>query len=59
MPSIRVRPVGSARAIGLGRKPSSAATAVMRASVAAFSRPGRPSARDTVEGLTPAARATS
>ena len=57
--SVLVRPVGRARAIGLMRKLSSAAAARIFASVLALTRPGLPSARETVEGFTPASSAMS
>ena len=56
---IEVRPVGSARASGLVRYPSSAATLRIRSAVSKFTRPGRENARDTVDAVTPAAAATS
>ena len=57
--SVLVRPVGSARAMGLTRKLSSAAAARILASVFALTRPGLVRARETVEGFTPASSAMS
>ena len=45
--------------MGLMRKFSSAAAARIFASVFALTRPGLPSARDTVDGFTPASSAMS
>ncbi len=56
---MRVLDVDRARAIGFARYPSSSATARTRAAVSAFTRPGRAKVRDTVDGATPATRATS
>ena len=56
---ICVRAVDSARASGLVRYPSWSAAVLIRSAVAALTRPGRENARETVEGATPAERATS
>jgi len=40
-------------------QPSRSATDLTRCAVAAFTRPGRENVRETVDGATPAARATS
>nr|WP_284230921.1 hypothetical protein [Arenivirga flava] len=58
-PIVEVRPVSNALAAGLNWKPSSSAAARIRSVVFAVMRPGRFSARETVEGLTPASAATS
>ncbi len=48
-----------ARAKVVDRYPISSATSRMRSAVRKLTRPGLASARDTVEGATPAIRATS
>ena len=54
-----VRAVETARAAGLARYSISRAVARMFSAVTEFTRPGRENVRDTVEGETPAALATS
>jgi len=54
-----VRPEVKERACGFGEYPSSVATVSPRLRISSLTRPGLPSALDTVDVATPAALATS
>ena len=58
-PTVRVRPDSSAWAAGFGWYPRLSATARTCSRVRWLTRPGRVNDRDTVDGATPAAAATS